>query len=271
VKLKAVFFCFLVFNYFIADAQKDGEKISRLLLSADSTTFISFERTIELADQAEHLIVKKGIAQFPEALIHCYEIRILTCRYFQRLKQLRRYVAKNSGLVDSLRINLGQSYAMAKVNSKISWAHFYYEINDYTRALGLFSESLIELRRLPQTPKLCDEESRVIGYIALIHNARGEFEAAINQFDAAIPYEQCAATDRKSNFPVEVLLYRNIGRIYLNKGDLKKGKEFLAKATQLFLPYSDHSVRSSGFLLSVASPVRQCTYDYRKGIVSGKS
>src|SRR6478736_3356589 len=236
--MRIAFFIYaLTFSSLTTKAQKDGEEISRLLHSANEMSFSSFDQAIKLTDQAEQLINNKGPNQFAQELIRCYQIRILACRYFERLSLLRLYATKNEELVESMRTQLGSSYENAKIDTKISWAQFYYEINDYTKSLTLFSESLAELKRLSQTQQVCEEESLIIEYIATIHNARGEFEAAINQFIASIPYAQCRAAGRKSDFPVRVSLYRNIGRTYLNKGDLEKAKEYLTKAQREFLPY----------------------------------
>lgn len=242
---KKVLIYALLFFPILVKAQKDGKEISRLLLSADSTEFISFEKTIELTNEVERLITAHGISQFPQELIHCYSIRILTCRYFWRLSRLREYVVRNAELVETLKVPLGSSYQVAKIESDISWANFYALINDHAKSLELFAKALDELRLLPQTPATCRQEANVLNEIASIHNARGEFEAAVNQFVAAIPFEQCAAKDTKADYPVIVLLYSNIGRAYLSKRDFKEAGKFLRLAVRQFASYLDHNPSSA--------------------------
>ena len=209
-----------------AYSQEAGETIPRLLDSAQWYQFGNYNKTLGFLNEAEKLIQTKGAKNSVAFLVRAYQIRIMANRVFSHPSLTRQALVQMEKTVSESKNELGPTYEESRRDVASLWAQFYTDIDDYERALGLFNESLTEFEKLPQTNKNCRDLYMISEYIAGIENIKGEWEASINQHLASVAYYKCF-TKSGTDYALQ---FRNIGSVYLTKGDYMNARAYLDRA-----------------------------------------
>jgi|GEM_PF-2279088 len=219
-------------------SQKAGENIPRLLDSARWYQFGDYSKTLSFLNAAEKLIQENGAKNNAALLVQAYQIRIVTNRVFSHPSLTRQALVQAGLIVDELKNDLDSTYQESKRDIALLWAQFYTDIDDYDRSLELFNKLLDEFEKLPRTNKTCINLYMISEYLAGIENIKGEWEASINQHLASVAYYTCIAKGSDTDY---VLLFRNIGSVYLTKGDYRKARAYLSRAQDSLLVFWNKS------------------------------
>jgi CHAT domain-containing protein len=209
--------------------------IKQLLDSAKSIWYVDFDKTDQLLTRAEKLLKSPDAGNVAD-LFKVYELRAGSCQAFSRLQLWREYIA----IVDSLLIQhkpiLGADFKRVTLPHEISRAQYYFQINDEIKALEIFSQLQSEHKKLPESLEACERLSIINNDISNIHRRRGEYEASINQLLSSLRYYDCS--DRLLDEPKSrVVIYRNIGATYLEKGDYANAGKYLRLAEQVLVEF----------------------------------
>ncbi len=205
-------------------AQEAEDNIPRLLDLATQTIFDDYKTgTIQL-NQIERKIRTQRIDLFINELIRVYKLRITLNRYYFHPRLCRQYLEEITSIVEKNQKLLGEHYNIYRAYFESEWAGFYFDINDYEKAFQLYERSLEEYKRQTNTPENCLALFRVSQYMGDIQIIKGESEAAINQYLASVDYYKCS---NGKNFP---LLFRNVGKTFLSKGDLRNARLYFKLA-----------------------------------------
>jgi tetratricopeptide (TPR) repeat protein len=209
---------------------QNNSDIKSLLDSASRIQYFDFDETEQLVKQAEELIHLRGKHNHGHDLIRCFKIRIQSCIAFSRFRLWRQYMDETARLLIQNKQALGEEYSKLWLDNELSQAQYYTGISDYGKARELFIHLLNEFKKLPVSPENCSSLMTICNYLATIHFRHGEFEAAINQYMAAIPYSECYKSSISGPASYYPLAYRDIGRTYTAKKDYAQAGKYLQLA-----------------------------------------
>lgn len=204
--------------------------IKELLDSAKFLWYADFNKTDRLIKQAEAVISLPGQKGYEFELLQLYALRIQSCNAFAELQLMRQHLDEFEGLLSKYKntISAGQ-YTLFHLGNELVWAQYYHEINDDGKTLEIFDRLIKEYKALPKSADVYRSLRIISNDMAGILSLRGEHEAAINQHLASISYldfidsVEAIQTSRS-------LIYRNIGRVYLQKGDYYQAGNYLRLA-----------------------------------------
>lgn len=220
----------------------------QLLDSAKLLWYVDFNKTEQLLSKAEKLISTSGQAV---DLIEVYELHAVSCQAFSRFQLWRQYLGKIDSLLTVRQSELGEQYNLRRLKSQLFRAQYYFAINDDARALELFNRLLSDYKKLPQSAEVCNQLYTLCNEISGIHSRRGEYEASINLHLASIPYFECVDKARGKQSS-RALIYRNIGRSYLEKRDYNQAGKYLRLAELSIQGYlKDAPLKASRIALSL--------------------
>jgi len=235
-----------------ATVQGQNSELKQLLDSARVIFYQDFDKTDNLVKEAERLTSLPGQKGYESYLFGIYDARIQSCNAFSKLQLWRQYMDEFDGLLTKYKEALGsENFTIYRLKNSKNRAQYYHAISDDDKALELFNGLLIEYKKLPEIPIICSSIYVIYNDIAGIQTSRGEYEAAINQYLAEIPYLECEDRARGQQSP-RTLVYRNIGRAYLGKKDYDQAGKYLKLAERsLQNPTNQIPLASSRIALSM--------------------
>jgi CHAT domain-containing protein len=218
-----------------ASAQPNEAEALRLRDSASYYWRRDVDKTLAFANEAEAQLSRGQQAHMTEEL---YLLRFSTCRYFFRLKEARGFVEQYASFVKASKDLLGNDYLRQLEESKLWLAEYYYEVSNYEKSLTQFISSVAGLNKLPPSIKTYGSLYRAMHAMASIQLAKGEYEAAVNQFLAVKKYSDYI--DKEMNLAEhlrhhdDMLINRNIAQALLKKQDHRRAKQYLDMALHNF-------------------------------------
>ncbi|HEV8512612.1 MAG TPA: CHAT domain-containing protein [Cyclobacteriaceae bacterium] len=203
-----------------------GDRVTNLLDSAKNLWYLDFDKTNEFVKQAEGVVNGRKDGNLT-ALIHLYNLRILSCNAFSRFQLWRQYINElDTFLEENKKLLSPEEYKLFSLRNDLLLAQYFNAISDNGKALELLVKLQSDFKTLPQSADVCYKLGSIANDIADIHSLNGEYEASVNQYLASIPYFECAAGN-KTGLGYYSLIYRNIGAVYFEKKDyLNAGRYF---------------------------------------------
>ncbi|HEY6436091.1 MAG TPA: hypothetical protein VIY47_05850, partial [Ignavibacteriaceae bacterium] len=210
--------------------QDSPVQVKALLDSANKFWYVDFDRTEELLLKAKNLISAQEKSN-PIDLIKVYQWRALSCQAFSRLQAWRECLDRIDSLLTQHQTELGSDFKVLSLRNEFTRAQYYFQANNEIKALEIFSRLQPEFKKLPESLESCEKIYLIINEISNIHFRRGEYEASINQLLSSLQYYDCV--DRLSGeTKSRVVIYRNIGKFYLEKRDFGQAGRYLRLADQ---------------------------------------
>ncbi|MFN3840396.1 MAG: CHAT domain-containing protein [Cyclobacteriaceae bacterium] len=206
-------------------------EVSLLLDSARVLWYKNFDKTNQLLDQAERYLELRNDSSSIRAKLDVLQCRISSCQAFSRFQLWRESLEKTEKVLEDYRTELGEAFSLLQLDNQLSWAIFYVEIQDDSKALPMLVRLQEEFRALPQTSMVCHNAFLITNYLAAIYLRRGENKAAIHQNLAGIPYYDCTEPDSESGYGA--VIYRNVGLNYLEMRDFRNAKRYLDQAEKV--------------------------------------
>src|SRR6478609_3360879 len=232
MKIGLLCFVALLFSWTV-----QGQDLKNLLDSAKSIWYADFDKTDRLVKQGEQFAAANGLKGNEANLIDLYNLRVQSCNAFLRLQLWRQYADELSAFILKNKAALSpQDYTLFTLRNELARAQYHSTINDRRKALELYLSLLTELKKLPQSPDVCENIYVISNDVAEIHSKNGEYEPAVNQFLAGIPYNECSFGETDLS-----LVYRNVGAVYLRKKDYKQAGIYLKQAEGIVERGLEHS------------------------------
>jgi CHAT domain-containing protein len=222
------------------------DQLDSLLHEAQDVAYENYRRSDSLYQQAERIIISAGIRHFPLYWIGLHHQRATLAFINEEFSLCEKYLTASFQELQSFEKSFSKP-TMDSLKNRLDFIHglYYRSLGRYDDALSKLSQVENYHKSMPVSPEACRTLFQVTQYQASIYEMKGEFESAINQYIASIEYYNCYRD--KNKCPNYVLIYRNIGQAFQNKGDHQSAHQYFREAkanldTCLKDPSYDHII-----------------------------
>jgi len=222
----------IVFLFFSDSVFSQSDKLpasfDSLVRAGNAMMYQDFEKADQFLTKAETIILSRGADQHPIPWINLLQSRAMTFYYNFKFAEAKEYLDKSfSAIRLSKRLHREQSDSLA-MESKFMLALYYQDLAQYDDALSYLDSVELYVKRNGHGTSQCLRLFQVAQYQASTYQLKGEYESAINQYLASIPYYDCYRD--KTTSPNYALTYRNIGRAYLLMDNYDQARFYLENA-----------------------------------------
>lgn len=212
-----------------AHGQKPATNVEKLLDSANTYWRYTYDHTENILAAAEKLLGPAPTPDNAALFIRTNLIRIHAANWYSHYQESFEYISKNRELIRMFKKDLGPEYETFKIRNDQALGHLYSSIDDYPKALAVYSDLVAYLRQQPESANVCEILENITGYIADIHLQKGEYDASANLFLNSLRYYSCYMQYEKGPGS-PFLTYRNIGQAYFRKKDYASARKYFRLA-----------------------------------------